>query len=889
MAKVDTLQVNVWEATFGPSDRLPVTRFRITRTAQEILTQWAREKTGRTDAQPVSVILRGLPEIAAWFAPETAFVREGWDEAMRSRRLSFFFVGEVAGDPDLRRRVQMALQLWINTLYPDKPAEMRLQVAESARADEAWEILQVGCGLRQDGAACPSPMDELFWDALAAHAVRRLAGRALTFGSGESRVLIPKTAQSSAFEGLELVAFPPNRGPRDGFWSEVITLHAATFPERGKVHLLARPSIRNWGAVTRGGSRRDPRRSLDVFLPPDENFGRAERRHTSFEFQARRGPDKPEGGAPGVVGYWPHMEDQRVFDLLRRLTNQGALAPDELSAPVVDQDGLWVLPRLASLHKDKYLPGGTGVAWPDRKDIGESLDAALAGAGFQRAEPLARRSVRKTLEKTFGKEEAAARRAVLDALAANGRTNGELSLYVFHVREATPARILDLLVERFGTPDSREGQTLRWADGLSIRVRSAPAGVLAEQLPLPEPPPEQTAGRNERQLQAIRKLAREEAHDQVVARMAAHLSAVRGNDAGVACGILEMPQALLDDARRDPFQLARRQLARHEILPQVVLADTVVQPEAEEASPPAKPKDGEKYAAAVRDCFRMLGALPVDLLPDELALGALTIVQRNQEYVGLGMRESQAIPLAIRVRQGRLECAIPDETGTPRWSPYARAALRVYQGDYGKFGRGRQAETVARYHGFFAAVLEDLDRAGPTLVIAEGETLRHKLDTLKNGELTFDRLKLGAREMTPTDLPNLRLVRVSPDPERQPFYYHEGDNKWPSGLFAWGEAARTFYGLKTKPVSVSHPQSFASMASRHGDESNNLHRTQVDVSRVSSQIDEVCVVFRQPTDDALQLATLTHRLRGAHVQTQVDTSNPFPLHELRMLAGGITF
>lgn len=889
MAKVDTLQVNVWDATFSPDDQLQVTRFQIPPSAQETLSSWSRERTGRTEAQPVNVILRGLAEMIAWFVPEVAFVRQDFDPALQRKRLSFYFLDAMAQDPSLRQRMLAALQFWLSTLYPDKPPEQRREIAAGALDDAGWAVLGISCALSAGEGACPTARAPLYWDALAAFAARRLSGHSLRFASGESRILVPRTAQSSAYEGLELVAFPPKRGPDKGLWSEVITLRTATFPERAGVHVLARPSIRNWGSVVRPASRQAPRRSLDIFLPADEAFGRATRRHTSFAFQALRAP-AGDDAASGVVGYWPHKDEQKVFDLLRRLTNQPALAPDELAGPIIDQDGLWVLPRLGTVHKDKYLPGGTGIAWPDRRDIGDSLEAALAGAGFARAAPLTRRTVQHKLN-TFDKDQAAARRAVRDALAANGRPP-ILSLYVFHIRDATPGRVTDLLVERFGEPVSRTNRELGWDDGLVIRVLSAPADVLSSELPLPELTPEEMVGRNERQLRSLRGLKRDEARDAVVARMAAHIKAARDDDAGLACGLVEMPRGLLAKPRQDPFQLTRRELARHDILPQIVLVDTQSEMAAGAAAATKADqvdKDDQKVAAALRDCFRMIGALPLDLLPEALSPAALTIVQRNAEAVGLGMRESQAIPLALRVNGTQLECATPDENGAPLWSPYAQAAIRIFRGDYGKFGRGRQAENLARYHEFFATVLSDIDRLGPALVIAEGETIRHKLDSFANGGLAFDRLKLGTVVLTPESSRNLRLVRVSPDPERQPFYYHESDNKWPSGLFEWDGATRTFYALKTKPVSVSHQQSFAAMTSRHGEEGGNEHVVKIDIDRVSAQIDEICVMFHQEGDTPLALATMTHRLRGAHVQTRVDTASPFPLHELRLLAGGITF
>ena len=83
MAKVDTLPVNVWDATFAASDTLAVTRFQISAQAHDTLNAWSREKTGRSESQPISVVMRGLSEITAWFAPEVAFVRQDFDTALR--------------------------------------------------------------------------------------------------------------------------------------------------------------------------------------------------------------------------------------------------------------------------------------------------------------------------------------------------------------------------------------------------------------------------------------------------------------------------------------------------------------------------------------------------------------------------------------------------------------------------------------------------------------------------------------------------------------------------------------------------------------------------------------------------------------------------------------
>ena len=333
---------------------------------------------------------------------------------------------------------------------------------------------------------------------------------------------------------------------------------------------------------------------------------------------------------------------------------------------------------------------------------------------------------------------------------------------------------------------------------------------------------------------------REDELEAVTRRMARHVEEARSGASTVACALLEMPASARGNTWRDPFLFSRRALARWSVLPQVVLVNgRDTNGEADES----------RYSAAVRDCFRMLGTLPVEGCEYGYAPAALTIVQRNSDRVAGRLRRAHAFPLAARVREGQLECAIPKESGEPVWLPYSKAALHILFGDYGKFGRGRWEENLAKFNVFFSTVLADIDRCGPALVIAEGETLGDKLATLQNGRLELDRLSVGNRTFTPDDLPHLRLVRVSPDPKKQPYYHHDTDAKWLSGLFSWDGAKRTFYGLKAKPPSVSAGQHFAASVSRHQVFGENENPPKDDVSRVSAQLDEICVAFMQEDDD----------------------------------------
>lgn len=884
MANVNSLDLNVWEANFTAQDTLVLTRYRLSPDAQETLQVWSREKSKRANDAPSTLRLDGLSEILAWFVPEIAFMRRHhWDAETQSRPLSFFLVGDVAADGELRLRVQAAIALWLTLIYPDKPAPTRAAIAATAMDAGSWTKQSVNGALQAQAGACPSPAENLLFDAIAAHALSALAGQDLRFQNGAQRVLVAKAAQTDAFTGVQLVAFPPRQTKR-GLWSEVITLYTPTYPERPRLHLLARPSIRNWGPVSRWTGRNDPDRALDVFMPAMASSARDAYRHTSFDYRVRGGPPPAQGGHRPTIGYWPHKDDQKVFDLVRRLTGRAALGSAELAQPVVDEDGLWVLPRLGTVHGDDWLPGGTGISWPDRHDIGQSLDQALSKAGFKAVEPMTRARTVMPLDKPFNSKAddetfTARRRAVRIALTAVGAPTAQVDLFIFQRREDAPERLTSSLIEELGPPQTQQDGALSWSCGLRIRLHPVNAGVLAEEVSWADAATEETKGLNPAQLRSISDLNRSQAFDDAQKAMANHVAAARAGTAGIGWAILEMPEALQGRAG-DPFQFARRALAQADLLPQVVLTSVEPLPESTMKA---------KYGSALSDCLRMLGVLPVEDLPHDLQPAALTVIQRNTDSVAGQQRKGHAFPLAARTKEGRLECALPDEAGAPQWASYAVAVLRILKGDYGKFGRGRQEENLAKFETFFTMAMEDINRIGPALVICEGDTLTHKLSALANGKLVFDQLTIANRMLTPNDLPNLRIVRTSPDPKRQPYYHHDTENSWPSGLFSWGTATRTYYGLKQKPVTVSNAQHFAARVSRHADLEEGMRPPKENLGRVSSQMDEICIAFRQEGDDPLILATLVHRLRGAHAQYNADTARPFPLHELRKLGGGVTF
>jgi hypothetical protein len=887
---VDTLQVAVWTPEHLPNE-IPLVRFTLPTKAHDILAQWFREKTNRGPDSPVNVVVSGLSEVVAFLVPETAYIkveREGGPY-----RLSLYFLAsDIVDRDDIRQRIRASMSLWLGLIYPKKEPNLRADIANAVDEDGNWTTISVGTAMRNHAGTCANPHDNRLFDALTSLVARQLAGKRIQFATGQERTMVPQTPQSALFGGIELVAFPPTRG-RDGsdaLWSEVITISTATFPERKQegIHILARPSIRNWGPVHGYDTAASPSRSLDVFMPPvGGDAGFSGYRHATFRFKAAVENWKSViglGAKKQIVAKWDSQTEHRVFDLVGRLAGAARLADANHTHIVIGEEGRWVLPRHAPGSGDRFMAGGSGVGWPDRQDIAKAIDKYLESVGFSRAVPLTRLKGTMPVKGPFNKvspdskdqARGLRRAALIRTLKAIGTTSTSLDIIVFRLQDGTPPAIAQEIGDYLGTPDGTDGASLIWGDGLRINVVPAVSGVLAQALPKVQLTAAEEAGRTDRQQIEIRRSKQDEANRRVGAEMRAHVRAARAGRTEIGCAILEMPSAHLGTGAADPYALARSELASERLLPQVMLV--------------GDDDDGEqnpKIRAAVRDLLRMLGVLPVfeEKLP--YAVAAIAAIQRNSQAVGGGMIQAQAFPLAVRTKDGILECAMPQDDGEPTWLPYAETALFIFSGVNERFRRSRTDDNVAKFQTFYRAVLEQIDRSGATVVLADMDTLGEKwLQTVQNGRLTFDRIEIGNRVYTPDDLRNIRLIRLSATSYKLPSYYVEDETQWPSGMFVWGrEARRTSYALKKKPVSAKTVGRVMPI-SRHLPTGDN---TAMDNKpRKVSSVDEVCVALCQDGDDLTELRLFAHRLRSVHAQYDDDTVAPFPLHELLLLSRAVT-
>ncbi|SDE32376.1 RNaseH domain-containing protein [Belnapia rosea] len=886
MTMVNSLDLAAW-ALASRGDVIPLTTFRMDGRSYSTLVDWTRVQTKREDA-PATAVLRGLHEVVSLFVPDVAFVTIG-----RGQGLEMTFTGHVANDADRRARLRLALSTWLGTVYKDGTTpQQRGEVADAALRDANWSVEDVPTALRGRGAlACDAPVENQLWDALTAQAVRALAGRRVTFASGHTKRLVPTVPTTGAFEGVELVAFPPNQSPRrgGGYWTEVVTICTANFPERDGIHLLAHMSVRNWGEV-RSRTKGRVHRSLDVFLPqvPDlEHLG--PQRHGAFPLKVVS--DGGPGAARTFTGKWQHREDENVFGVLSRLTGLDGLPTEGGLTPHVSGDGIWVLPRLGSVHGDKFLPGASGVPMPDRLALADAVGRAVEPLGLERLPPIQRRTVRGAKPEVpfTGASEAdfAARRAALaralrkvNGLAADAAP--VLDLFMFGRRDAAAANLRAAVVEVLGQPDG-DGDAMRWADGLQVRLHAHAAGPLSEGLHPWEDPTDEDRRKfpTDSQWRAERARRQTDGNKAARGRMERWVRECRGEVTGACCAVLEIPEEFRD-SYDDPFLLAKQVLAGARVLPQIVLVKAAPTPGEDEG-------DVEhRFFAAFSDLLRSLGVVPVgDGTPQDLA--ALTVAQVNTSLQA-GMRvQSQAVPLAAHVRDGVLWAALPGADGLPDWRPYAEVYLAMTSGGHSRFDRGRKPDNQARFSAFWQQALRDISNRGGGLVLVDAASGRQWIGSMANGKLAFDRLEVGSGNtpLFPSDLPGVRVARVTHGDAKLPSYFHDEDAGWVSGVFAWPGSTRTAFGLKQKPQSNKARKAIAT-TSRHPDPEAGKAAAREDDDRKFAAIDETCAFFIQPGDDPMAVVQRVNGLRGVHAQFDGYTSLPYPLHELALLKNAIT-
>ncbi|MFE7318539.1 RNaseH domain-containing protein [Streptomyces sp. NPDC057555] len=300
--------------------------------------------------------------------------------------------------------------------------------------------------------------------------------------------------------------------------------------------------------------------------------------------------------------------------------------------------------------------------------------------------------------------------------------------------------------------------------------------------------------------------------------------------------------------------------------------------------------DVERAASAVRDILRSVGHLPQLPRPRDVK-GPFGLTAMH-----LARTRGRLVPLLLRATtEGEVTAQLAPTTSHPYEPPMPLADLpRALVA-----GRGR---IMARDRGSLTNFLTHalaLDSAADRLLVVRAQTLRTSdiWPWLQNDHITPDKLILpgfdctasgGTAPRTPTDLPGLRIVRINDDSDEIPLAFGMNPLDEPtmpsdedvlpyewgrySGLLPWND--RTYLAVNPRPDTHQLAKSVSKYlgddrdVTRHGANPTSL---------------EIHVSFKQPRDNASDLAAYVNGLRRCHLHTGTPTRLPYLLHLARLM------
>jgi pPIWI_RE module N-terminal domain/RNaseH domain of pPIWI_RE/MID domain of pPIWI_RE len=310
-------------------------------------------------------------------------------------------------------------------------------------------------------------------------------------------------------------------------------------------------------------------------------------------------------------------------------------------------------------------------------------------------------------------------------------------------------------------------------------------------------------------------------------------------------------------------------------------------PENAKRKPPA-PYPGTNYgvgtihrvAAAVNDALRQLGRLGAYETPDSLP---------DLEHIGIWLHHegNTCVPIVVRLQPDGTATAHLARSGDeqPLTVAYRDLPRLLAQGK-GRIGPGPKQKRILSH--FLVNVLGIAPGVGQEIhdrivFVRAGGFRNWGWDWLQDKHLRPDRLIIPGVEiedgqelpeiLTPDKCPGLRIARVRDRSARMevargfaadPDQYAERV----SGLFRFSD--RVFHSINPRSEQMQTP---LSMTKLDPDLLSNLTAQVGNPAPV-----EICIAFKQPSDDPATLATLTSKLRRAHAHTEQSTIFPGVLH-----------
>lgn len=832
-----------------------------------------------------NVNMGGLAAVLGWSAPSVDLLKIDFHRGLRQKTLCLWMIDSTKPLDLLRKEVEAALSIWLGLILPGK-AESVVKMLADADSAKAWTEICVDPTINWSGA-CPNPTDNRLFDLLTLFAARSLENRPLNKGTVDEGLLISSGPQKSLYAGKKMLRSPPTmieKRTGAGWWTEVFSIAVISTPERKNLRVAVNISIRNFADIDEKGLSSARSRNVDIFLPADPVLTGGSRRTRCVSLETTRNDWLK------AVREQPNEHDYERRVLKSILEMAGVQLPEaDLGLKHIITDAISVYPRFGTVHGDKWAPGGTGVAHPERHEYLDFLDQHLSESGFERIRlsKISKRGSKSIPLKVYEQTPQLLRGATLRSVDQLS-PSGELNFIHYQSRAASDALLRETLSTIFGKPASEDGDRWLYPDGLELRLSHQQSGQLAELLqPI-----------DESSLESVPKSARQRVRKALLADRDAEakrqMISFVGKEVEVRSkpwlALVEMPDGIKKDAWRDPYLLTYQAVAAQRGVAQVRLFDPALnldrQPDPDTESDISKKRDVEQivYENAVLDLLRSAGVSPIE--GSGIRLCAWWVIDRNgsQEWQA-GERPGICTPVHVEWEDSRIVVYLLDRNEQVVKCTYSEAISFLATGSAANLLQYKKSQERAAKIGQFFAATTKKDGVR-TMVFAAATNIRAYVPGLSNGRpFGFDSLQLGevggaAPAMTITPADEISIIRISDEPAKAPCYWVGGNTQGTTaGLFQEPGAERTFWLSRGLTTALHLGANHANQTSRHGTGGPRYK------PRRFPTLSEVSVVVRGRQESVLDLLTMTRTLMSAHIATDERTILPFPLHEAGLLGG----
>ncbi|MBV6410676.1 MAG: hypothetical protein GAKPKEKM_01498 [Rhodocyclaceae bacterium] len=835
------------------------------------------------EAQGVSadhaMAFAGLQAVVGWAAPSVDLVGIAATSPGTQKTLTMTAIDPSRSADEIRREIEVAISIWLGIVIPERAAEITAMLTDGRSVRSAACVEQpIRAALSWNGA-CASPADFALFDLISLVAARALEGQTLNRDTPDEGKLVLSGAQQSLYFGKSLLRYEPSRVDRKrgaGWWTELFNVAAVSTPESRNLRVAINVGIRNFGEIHEARLGRHRARYMDIFLPADPTLAPGSGRIRCVELATtRRDWWNAERGLTGR-----ESADRRV---LKTILGMSGLEVDEatLGLKPLSCESVGLYPRFGTIHGDQWAPGGTGLPHPEREEYLTFLDEHLGASGFTRVRMnrISKRGVKGKPVTVIGAEPTDLQTALLRRFGDTGAT-----LALLQSRPSGARLFDDAIRSVLGEPRKVYGDRWIFGNDFSLRVQHGPAGPFAQLLDAVD---ETKAAGVPKHLQyRVRDSIRDERDKAAREGMTTYLESTFQSLPNAWMGLVEMNEALAEDAGRDPYLLTYQTIARKNGVAQVRLFDPEGDLDLNDDGTKTSTTDADSFAYqnSILDLFRSAGVSPVE--KQEIRLSAWWVINQNERS---GERQAGAkggfcTPLYIECDEGAISVSLMGRDDETIRCSYQEAVRLIASGEVANLKFKKSAEQATLIAQFLARATPRDGRR--TVLFVEATNIRTAVPGFRNsGQFAFDRLQLGSvggaapvREISPSD--GLSIVRITDESVKAPCYWVEQSSQGTTaGIFQEIGVSRTFWISRGLPTPLQISARMANKKSRHDSGAGQYKH------RRFPSLSEVTVVVKGTQDDLGDLVGLTRAMMQCHIATDEKTILPFPLHEGALLSG----